>query len=589
MNSDTVTYRWAGVNEEHFKEYLIKIESAYLNYPNGWTTVVDWTSTGDATSYPYSIPAECNGQLLKATVKAVDQAGNEAQISKTIISDRSVPGVVLPEYATRFRTGAAPGTGKVICNWEALNDDIDGVNGSGSGINDYEVALTETNTAPDQSPPLQTAHTSSNHYEFSNISSSGSYYFWVRGVDRAGNTGVWTRNGPFPDFQVSGPGNHTTVAVAVFQATARTSLPDNQELRFQLKYKRTDSGTYSALPAGYQTAALHPSLNYGNWDWYLELKAYDSQGNPLPDSLQTTEVFTFFMENDAVIPVTLQPIITTPGTVLDLSASVMEPERVATYRWETGDGGILEGQSPQHSYSNQLDYDPSSQTAAKIYPLSLTVTFTDGSTFTAQSTVTVQNTSHGELRMNETWRGIHHLYGDVTVPEGITLTILPGTQVIIEQSPGQTGYGNALTINGILKAEASESQPIAFTLAGGATLDGWKGITITGQASLDHVAVHEAQRAITTVGTDNVTILNSTISNNYTGVHVCGGHPAISGTIFTSNTLYAIKEENGWPIVTDCIFTGNGIDYYHDTLTKITLEQLNGLPGRGNGGNGDHE
>jgi len=166
----------------------------------------------------------------------------------------------------------------------------------------------------------------------------------------------------------------------------------------------------------------------------------------------------------------------------------------------------------------------------------------------------------------------------VTVPEGITLTILPGTQVIIEQAPGQAGYRNALIINGTMNAGAG---PV-FQLAEGTTLTGWEGITITGQAVLDQVTVRNAQRAVTTINTDNVTILNSTISGNYTGVHVCGGHPAISGTIFTGNTLYAVKEENGWPKVTHCIFTGNGIDYYHDTLTKITPEQLNTLPDRGN-------
>lgn len=581
VNSPTVTYSWPAVNEEHFKEYRIKIEAAYLNNPTGWTTVRDWTSTGNETSYPYTIPAECDGQMLKATVKAVDLAGNEANISKTIISDQSVPEVVVPEYAARFQTGAVPGTGKAVCRWNPINDDIDGVLNSGSGIEHYEIALTETAIAPDQSTPLQTADTSTNQYEFSNISSSGAYYFWVRGVDRAGNAGTWTMHGPFPDFSVNGPENNTIITTAAFQAVARNPLPGNKELRFKLKYKQAESGSYSSLPGDYQTATLVPVLSRGIWNWYLELKEYDQTGNPIPASLQTTEVFTFQMAGDIVEPVTLRQFFTTPGAFLQLTAMVAEPGRITEYRWDTGDGNTVNGQSPQYSYGNQLDYDPVSQTASKVYPLTLTVAYDDGSTYTVQSTVTVQNTARGRLHMNENWQGIHRLYGDVIVPEGVSLTILPGTQVIIEQSPGQTGYGNALIINGTMNAGPG----VVFQLANGTTLDGWKGITITGQALLDQVAVYNAQRAVTTVGTDNVSIVNSTISGNYTGVHVCGGHPVISGTLFSGNRLYAVKEENGWPRVTHCTFTGNGIDYYHDTLTKITPEQLNALPDRGNEGN----
>lgn len=588
VNSETVTYYWTAVNEANLKEYLIKIESVSLNNPTGWTTVLDWTSTGTTASYPYAIPAECNGQMLKATVKAVDLAGNEAGISLNIISDQSVSAVILPEYATRFQTGSTPGAGKVVCKWNPLIDTINGIPGSGSGIAYYELALTESGTAPDQNQPLQTA-TGSSH-EFSNVSSNGTYYLWVRGVDRAGNRGVWTMSGPFPDFQARGPGNNTTVETAVFQATARTLSP-NKELKFQLKYQRTDASAYETLPGGYQTAALTPSLNYGNWNWYLEMMEYDSLGNPIPESLQTTEIFMFHLENDTLVPVILQPILTTPGAIVQFSAIVTEPERIVSYQWETGDNHTLNGQTPQHSYRNVLDFDPASRSLSKVYPLKLTVTFTDGTHFTAESTVTVQNTGKGTLYTPETWKGIHNIYGDITVPAGVILTIEPGTQIIIHQSPGQTGYSNALRIEGILKAgvDSTNSDLIAFTPDNNAALEGWQGITITGTAELYNVSIHKAKRAITTIDTSNVTVKNCSISNNYTGVHVCGGHPVISGTTFTGNTLYAIKEENGWPRVSGCLFTGNGIDYYHDTLTKITVQQLNSLPDRGNEGNTDQD
>lgn len=52
----------------------------------------------------------------------------------------------------------------------------------------------------------------------------------------------------------------------------------------------------------------------------------------------------------------------------------------------------------------------------------------------------------------------------------------------------------------------------------------------------------------------------------------------LKNTTFSQNTLYGIKEDqSGRPVVINCVFNGNGYDYYHETLTDLTMEQLNAL------------
>ena len=43
----------------------------------------------------------------------------------------------------------------------------------------------------------------------------------------------------------------------------------------------------------------------------------------------------------------------------------------------------------------------------------------------------VNRTTHGRIRWDETWRGEIHVVGDIIVEQGFTLTIEPGTKVLI--------------------------------------------------------------------------------------------------------------------------------------------------------------
>ena len=76
-------------------------------------------------------------------------------------------------------------------------------------------------------------------------------------------------------------------------------------------------------------------------------------------------------------------------------------------------------------------------------------------------------TTSGSLTEDEIWSGTINLTGDVTVPEGLTLTIEPGTEVVFPAKADDTagGYDSSITeliVNGSLVAVGTEDSPILF-------------------------------------------------------------------------------------------------------------------------------
>lgn len=262
---------------------------------------------------------------------------------------------------------------------------------------------------------------------------------------------------------------------------------------------------------------------------------------------------------------------TTPDAPLQLTAAVTDPDGYpVSYSWNPGDGGApVSGAAPTYQY-----------TTIGSYTLTLTVTDNDGGITTTATTVNVHNTFQGKLFTNETWSGTWYLYGDVTVPPGITLTILPGTQIIVNSDPF-TGNSYTLDIQGNLTIPGAGQ--VSFSSPTGQAGD-WKGIYVEGQATLNQVLIQDAARGLAVVNGAAAMITNCTFQNNQAGLHVYGAQPTVTNCSFINNTLYGIKEDNGGrPIVTGSLFSGNGIDYYSEIMTGITIDQLNQI--NGNSGN----
>jgi parallel beta-helix repeat protein len=263
---------------------------------------------------------------------------------------------------------------------------------------------------------------------------------------------------------------------------------------------------------------------------------------------------------------------TTPGAALQLTATITDTDGMAVnYQWDPGDGSTtLSEAGPTHRYY---------QTGT--YTVTLSVTDNDGGVSMATTTVTVGNTTGGSLQGDETWSGTHHLYSNVTVPSGIHLTIAPET-VIIADGAADVDSGYALTISGNLTIQGAD-QKIVFKSAAG-QVNAWQGIHITGNAVLDGITVQEAVRGISVTNGATVSLSNCIFQNNQAGLHVYNSQLTVTNCSFLNNSLYGIKEdEGGRPVVVDCVFTGNGINYYHDILTDISIDELNQLDG--NSGN----
>ena len=139
------------------------------------------------------------------------------------------------------------------------------------------------------------------------------------------------------------------------------------------------------------------------------------------------------------------------------------------------------------------------------YTLYCRVTDDDGGVQAVLSSVPVtviaaNITTSGTLTTDETWSGVIVLTGDVTVPNGITLTITEGTVVkAMPQSDDQFGGVDTsrieLIIEGTLDLQGSAALPVTFTskriLPDVPTAGDWYGIRLTDTAD-SSVTIHDA-------------------------------------------------------------------------------------------------
>jgi hypothetical protein len=284
-------------------------------------------------------------------------------------------------------------------------------------------------------------------------------------------------------------------------------------------------------------------------------------GETTEATLQTVRVNTppsVVLPGEIVVPV---------GKPITMKAQVSDTDGNEgdsfSYEWRPGDGGpVLYGATPEYRYM-----------VLGEYTLSLTVTDKDGGRTTITAIIKVENTTGGSLFVDETWSGSHRIYGDIIVPEGIKLTIQPGTEIISDGVPEETGYDHALIVRGTLNAGAG----VKFTSVTG-TAGGWKGILVEGKAAFEDCVISYAERGVAALDGAEVSLNGCTFEYNLAGVHAYKANPAINSCVFKHN-VYGIKEdESGRPVTKNCRFSGNGVDYYHLEMTEISMEQVNGIP-----------
>ncbi len=117
---------------------------------------------------------------------------------------------------------------------------------------------------------------------------------------------------------------------------------------------------------------------------------------------------------------------------------------------------------------------------------------------------------------------------DVLVPEGVVLTILPGTTIHVSPSestktdPEYMSPLTEITVRGTLRAEGTRESPIVFVLSGGDKSPDWAGIIVDGgKVSLRSCRIQNAETGLYVVG-GSVRVKDSILMKNRYGLVVQG-------------------------------------------------------------------
>lgn len=257
------------------------------------------------------------------------------------------------------------------------------------------------------------------------------------------------------------------------------------------------------------------------------------------------------------------------GHSITFMGQVTDDTELARYIWRIGD---YQEEKLVGSAENPAEFTYEFLETGS-YQLELEVYDVDGASTTETKLITITNTLEGQLILDETWSGNMQMRGTVEVPEGITLTIEPGTVASFPESASLLVKGN-LIINGITNS------PVTLT----GTY--WSGLFIRKTAlvdEIDYLVVSNAERGLILENQDTI-INNSSFIDNGIGIHLADSSPKINKCTVNKNKFYGIKEESGSrPVVLDSLFSSNGNDYYHHLFTNISIDRLNSLDG--NSGN----
>jgi len=129
-------------------------------------------------------------------------------------------------------------------------------------------------------------------------------------------------------------------------------------------------------------------------------------------------------------------------------------------------------------------------------------------------------TTSGHLSSDEIWSGTINIKGDIIIPEGIGLTIKPGTVINIPPFQDFTGLNHhsqtEIIVNGVLIAMGTEEDRILFTSSTENIPGSWRGIKITGNLEMQYVDVMHAINALEIEGIGenrHLNLENITLSN----------------------------------------------------------------------------
>ncbi|PLX43257.1 MAG: hypothetical protein C0609_08595 [Deltaproteobacteria bacterium] len=222
------------------------------------------------------------------------------------------------------------------------------------------------------------------------------------------------------------------------------------------------------------------------------------------------------------------------------------------------------------------------------------------STFFSSPSLAVTNIPAGKISDDSSWEGELHVEGLVTVEEGASLKIAPGSKVFF-------GTDGKLEILGGLIAKGEDGAPISFLASRGVSR--WKGIKVSGEKALlklERVSVSDYEDFILT-GL-NGEIIDSTLKGGVTGLRfmmkgvsvfsgniiedmeksgieaTLGASPLVQGNIFKDCGEVGIyKGQNAFPLIQGNLIEGTkrGIFLVGDTAPVFDNVIKGGLIGIG--------
>jgi len=241
--------------------------------------------------------------------------------------------------------------------------------------------------------------------------------------------------------------------------------------------------------------------------------------------------------------------LTAPLTITPFHRYVYQYAGTTTYTIEN-EGGLARDWSVNNNTS-WVTISPDSGTLGGGQSQTLTVTYTQNYSsqqrtciitltyYVISSTVSLTQYEHtttsGTLSHDETWRGNITLTGDVTVPSGITLTIVPGTEITFPS-------GKELYVYGTLLAEGTLSKRIVFnSQSQNSHIVRFNNSSSNG-SRLNYCTLQYSNKGIY-IDQSNPLIKNSEIRHCYYGIYNNQGRPLIDNNDI-SDCSYGIYNYN---------------------------------------------
>jgi hypothetical protein len=360
-----------------------------------------------------------------------------------------------------------------------------------------------------------------------------------------------------------------------------------------------------SVEAGW-TTPVTVTLDYGQNDIYLAWGEKNSYGGveQLFNSFneKMISIYVKWIDGNFVITVTdpfavngADYIAIHPGEkfaieVAPIAGALVDWDYEWNFEYDVDPTAELEpGSAIDHIYHQK----PDQKTDTAIYTMFLKITGKGdqlGKDWEVKKPVWVIDTQIGSLFEDEVWKGPHTILGKVVIPPERTLTI----QQVASGPQGSTsvdleggivyGYAQGITVkpHGTLEILSdTASSPLVLikrrVLPGQATPPDWDTLRIEGTATIKGADIKDAVRGITVTGTGSLTLIDSVLRQNGIGLHAVGDQcdVTVTGTAFTNNWEYGVKEDSGGNPDLDNTdsFSGNHWNYY-DWIDGILTPKL---------------